>query len=165
MLKCSPVAQSLPTSQEWMCGHGSLQPLSSLPTFLETSLANCNTGKKLNREWFQPDLILLPNLQGQMFERSQGQHAVLLEDTARRSRTSASWQTHNRHLKAVTRLTQKEKRKRNTSQAEMNQREENLYIKMAHCNQYFCCLYRTVYNKTSIYKNQWQFSNDFFLVI
>lgn len=29
----------------------------------------------------------------------------------------------------------------------------NLYIKMAHCNQYFCCLYRTVYNKKrSIYK-------------
>jgi len=38
-------------------------------------------------------------------------------------------------------------------------KERKLIYKMAHCNQYFCCLYRTVYNKKrSIYKNQYPLS-------
>lgn len=40
------------------------------------------------------------------------------------------------------------------------QGEETHIEKMAHCNQYFCCLYRTVYNKKrSIYKNQYPLSH------
>lgn len=41
-----------------------------------------------------------------------------------------------------------------------NTQREGTHIKMAHCNQYFCCLYHTVYNKKrSIYRNQYPLSS------
>lgn len=75
--------------------------------------------------------------------------------------TSASWQTHNKHLrlKWFSGCKMNKHEKWTNYYIHIYARRGNLYRKMAHCNQYFCCLYRTVYNKKrSIYKNQYPLS-------
>lgn len=130
------------------------------------SLANWNIGTKLERKITptrRRSTVFVSRSAGSLRVSAHSNGGQGKEPGRRPSEDAASRSKHQLAGKLTTNTYAWD-----ASQAEMKQtwkwtnhyihiyaRRGNSYRKMAHCNQYFCCLYRTVYNKKrSIYKTK-----------